>query len=344
MHDFLIEEKRIFRRNFFIILILSIFMVLISIKIGTFEMTFKDVIETIFRINPSKSRDLVIFEFRMPRIILSGFIGFGLGIAGSVVQTVTKNELADPGILGINAGAGASVITFMFFFKDIINFKNLIGIMIMPIFGIFGGLFSAILIFYFSSKRGFLNIEKLILIGIALSSGFGAYTLFISLKMNPDDYEMAMTWLSGSTYNANWNYILGMIPWFLIFIPYIIKKSDVLDIMQLEDENIISLGVELNKERKKVLISSIAIVSTCVAFSGSIGFVGLIAPHISRRLVGIKHKYMLKISGMIGMFLVIISDFVAKNISPVSEVPVGVVISIIGVPYFLFLMFKSKGR
>ncbi|MNO34448.1 Iron-uptake system permease protein FeuC [compost metagenome] len=312
---------------------------------GVFDMSVIDVIKTLLRIDPNTKHDLVIFQFRLPRIVIASIVGIGLGIAGAVIQGVTRNGLADPGILGINAGAGAAIVAFMFFFQmaDI----NVLGgtpysIMIMPLFGFIGGALAAIIIYVFSWRNGSLDMQRLILTGIAISSGFGALSLYISLKMNAQDYEMAAVWSVGSIYNANWKYVLAALPWIVILGIVVFRKSYLLNYFQLQESSVKSLGIAVEKEKSILLLSSIGIVSACVSVSGSIGFIGLMAPHIAKRLVGLNHRYVLPTSAVIGMFLLVISDYFAKTVFAPSELPVGIVVSLIGIPYFLYLLAKAK--
>ncbi|WP_432814001.1 FecCD family ABC transporter permease [Sporosarcina aquimarina] len=340
--------KKVFSR---FTLMMSIFILLTFVAFyfhvtnGIFDMSVRDVCKTILRINPNEKYDLVIFQFRLPRIVIAGLVGIGLGIAGTVIQGVTKNGLADPGILGINAGAGASIVIFMYFFQmsSITSTQsNFTSILMMPIFGFVGGALAATLIYLFSWRNGVLDMQRLILSGIAISSGFGALSLYISLKMNAQDYEMAAVWISGSIYNANWTFVSSMLPWIVIFGAIIYKKSPLLDYFQLEESTAKSLGIKVEKEKSILLLSSIGLVSACVSVSGGIGFIGLMAPHIAKQLVGIQHKYVLPMSAVIGMFLLIISDYIAKTVFAPSELSVGIVVSIIGIPYFLYLLVKLK--
>ncbi|GGJ71341.1 iron ABC transporter permease [Virgibacillus kapii] len=326
----------------FIMLCLISLVFYISITNGSFDISVSNVIRTILRINPNEDYDLVIFDFRLPRIVIAGLVGLGLGMAGAVIQGVTRNGLADPGILGINAGAGAAIVAFMFFFQGNMNGTDLLSIMMQPIFGLVGGLLAAAIIFLFAWKNGKLDPQRLILTGIAIGSGFGAFSLYLSLKMKASDFEMATVWISGTIYNANWYYSLSMLPWLIIFIPIIYKKAYSLDLLQLEETSLKSLGMAVEREKSWLLISAVAIVSACVSVSGSIGFVGLMAPHIARRLIGLKHRYILPVSGLLGVLLVMASDFVAKTVFAPAELPVGIVISLIGVPYFLYLLVKTK--
>lgn len=328
------------------VIVVSIILILaamyISISNGTYDISIKDLIDTIFRINPNPNNDLVIFEFRLPRVVIGALVGFGFGIAGTVIQGVTKNGLADPGILGINAGAGMAIVLFMFLFQGNINNTGWFSVFAMPLFGLIGGLTSAILIYLFAWKNGRLDTQRLILVGIAISSGLGAVSLFISLKMNPSDFEMATVWINGSIWNANWKYILSIIPWVVVLFPVILKKAFILDLFQLEENTVKSLGISTEREKAILLLSAIGIVSACVSVSGNIGFVGLLAPHISKSLVGIQHKRAIPVAGLIGMLLVIVSDFIGRTVFAPAELSVGIVISIVGIPYFVYLLLKAK--
>jgi iron complex transport system permease protein len=332
--------------RYWIVLLVSVAIILVAIYVsltnGVFDMTVMDVIRTFLRLDPLPDHDLVIFDFRLPRIVIAAFVGFGLGIAGAVIQGLTRNGLADPGILGINAGAGAAIVVFMFFFEGQITGRGWLSVLAMPLFGWIGGLGTAALIYMFSWRNGGLDPQRLILVGIAAGSGLGALALYLSLKMNPQNFEMATVWLAGSIWNANWKYIASMLPWLVILVPVILRKSSVLDLFQLGEDSAKSLGVSTEREKNVLLLSSIGIVSACVSVSGNIGFVGLMAPHIARRLVGIQHNRVLPVCGTIGMLLVIVSDFIAKTVFSPVELSVGIVISIIGVPYFVYLLFKTK--
>ncbi|ANF95806.1 FecCD family ABC transporter permease [Paenibacillus bovis] len=323
-----------------LLLILTTFY--ISLTNGTFDLSVGDIVKTLLRINPVAAHDLVIFDFRLPRIVLAILIGLGLGIAGAVIQGVTRNGLADPGMLGINAGASMAVVLFMLIFKHSLELTGWLAFMAMPLFGLCGGVAAVILIFWFARSNGRLEPQQLILVGIAVSSGFSAITLYLSLKMNPDDFEAAAVWLAGSLHSANWQYITAMLPWLLILIPYIWRKSSLLDVMQLHDETALSLGVPLTAQRQRLILAAVGLVAACVSVSGGIGFVGLIAPHIARRLVGLHHSRLLPISGLVGMLMVVLGDLIGKTIFAPAQLAAGIVISIIGVPYFVYLLFRSR--
>ncbi|GIP56293.1 iron ABC transporter permease [Paenibacillus woosongensis] len=316
----------------------------ISLTNGTFDIGIRDVVQTLLRIHPQPEHDLVIFEFRLPRIVIALLVGAGLGLAGAVIQSITRNGLADPGILGINSGAGAAMVIFLFFYQGQIRGDGWLSILAMPLFGLAGGLIAAMLIYMFSWKNGRLEPQRLLLTGIAIGSGLSAISLYLTLKMNPGDFEMAAVWNMGSIYNASWKYIISMLPWLLLLAPLIVWKSYMLDLFQLDEDSVISVGIASEKEKALLLLCSIGIVSACVSVSGGIGFVGLMAPHIARSLVGQTHRHMLPVCGIVGALMVMLADYIGRTAFAPSELPVGVVIALLGVPYFIFLLYRAKGR
>lgn len=312
---------------------------------GMFDMSILEVVNTLVGLEDNEKFSLVIFELRLPRIVIAILVGIGLALAGCVLQGITKNDLADPGILGINAGAGAAVVFFMYFFQFQAvrtDGSEWLNIMMMPLFGLVGGTIAAAIIFVLSYKNGRLDVQRLLLTGIAINSGFGALSLYLSLKMNEKDFESAALWQAGAIYNANWIFIISMLPWILILGFYIFKKSYLLDYFQLEDNMVVSLGIHLEREKIILLLASVGLVSACVSVSGSIGFIGLMAPHIARQLVGVKHRYVVPVSALIGAALLVFSDFIGKTLFAPSELAVGIVVAIIGIPYFLYLLVISR--
>ncbi|MCR2807890.1 iron ABC transporter permease [Paenibacillus sp. SCIV0701] len=314
----------------------------LSITNGMFDMSIGEVAKTLLGMGSSREHELVVFTFRLPRIVLAILVGAALGMAGSVIQGVTRNGLADPGILGINAGAGLTVVLYMFLFQGTVELTGWAAVMAMPMFGIAGGLLATSLIYLFAREQGRLDPQRLILVGIAIASGFGALTMYVSLKMNPNDFEMAAVWLAGSIYSANWKFVAAMVPWLVVIPPLLWWRARTLDVLQLGEPTATGLGAAVEREKNMLLFGSIGLVSASVAVSGSIGFVGLIAPHIARRLVGLRHRSSLPVSGLIGAAMVVLGDFIGKTIFAPAELAVGIVISIIGVPYFVYLLIRSK--
>lgn len=320
--------------SIFIVLLLVLF--LVSLNTGVIRIDPVTVIKTIF--GSGEPRDeLLLFEFRLPRITIAVLIGMGLAVSGAVLQGIVKNPLADPGIIGINAGAGLAVMLFVSYFST--ELGN--SVFIMPVLAFIGAGAAAIVIYAFSYKKDEgVSPIRLILVGVAVAAGISALMIVLTLKLDPRTYDFVATWLAGSIWGSNWNFVLSLLPWLVILIPFVYMKSRVLDVLNLGDHTAVSLGMNIEKERRILLAAAVGLAAASVSVSGGIGFVGLIAPHMTRRLVGNKHKYVIPICALIGAVLVLAADTLGRVILQPAEIPTGVVVAIIGAPYFLYLLAK----
>lgn len=271
-----------------LMVVIAIVIVLISLNTGSIRLSPLRVIWTWLG-KGSTVENLIMFEYRLPRILITILAGIGLGVAGAVLQGVSRNSLADPGILGINAGAGFGLIVFVSFFRTMEGPMALL----IPLFTFGGGVLIALLIFMLSydRQRGLLPI-RLILVGIAVAAGISAITLLLSLKLDPDTYAFAATWLAGSVWGREWVNVWALLPWIVLLIPWVYLRSRTLDMFVLGDEIAASLGNSTTRSRIVLLLLAVGLASSSVAMVGSIGFIGLIAPHIARQLVGARHQYM----------------------------------------------------
>nr|WP_092074586.1 iron ABC transporter permease [Dendrosporobacter quercicolus]NSL49019.1 iron ABC transporter permease [Dendrosporobacter quercicolus DSM 1736]SDN02630.1 iron complex transport system permease protein [Dendrosporobacter quercicolus] len=313
-----------------------------SLSYGIIELSFADTVLTLLGLHSTGEHDVLIQQFRLPRLIIAGLAGAGLGVAGAVLQGISRNGLADPGILGINAGAGLAIVLFIFFYHGQMSGSDGLAVLLMPFFGLAGGLAAALFVYLFSWNNGRLDHQRFLLNGIALASGLSALTLYIMLKMNPADFLTATVWSMGSLLNANWQYIIVTLPWFLLLFPVLLHKADMLDLLQLEEISVRSLGISVEREQTLLLVCTTGLVSACVSVAGSIAFVGLIVPHLARRLAGIHYSRIIPLCALLGMLLVIMADFIAKNLFAPAEIAVGIIISLVGAPYFIYLLFTQK--
>lgn len=319
-----------------IFIILLIILFLISLNTGVIRIDPVTVVKTIFGSGTPRD-ELLLFEFRLPRITIAMLIGIGLAVSGAVLQGIVKNPLADPGIIGINAGAGLAVMLFVSYFST--ELGN--SVFIMPVLAFAGAGAAAVIIYAFSYKKDEgVSPIRLILVGVAVAAGISALMIVLTLKLDPRTYDFVATWLAGSIWGSNWNFVLALLPWLLILIPFVYMKSRVLDVLNLGDHTAVSLGMDLEKERRILLAAAVGLAAASVSVSGGIGFVGLIAPHMTRRLVGNKHKYVIPICALVGAVLVLTADTIGRVILQPAEIPTGVVVAIIGAPYFLYLLAK----
>ncbi len=313
---------------------------LVSLNMGSLSIEPYEVIQTLIG-QGSKSNEIAIFKIRLPRIVIAILVGIALATSGTILQGVTKNDLADSGILGINSGAALFVVIYIYIMNgNVYDGISNLTIFTMPIVALAGAIFGAGLIYLLAWKNG-INSSRLLLIGIGINIAFTSLLTIFQLKFTTQEFNRVMAWTSGSIWGASWKYVLAILPFILIFMILTIYKSRYLDVLNLGDEVSIGLGIDVEKERRKLIIYAVILAGVATSVAGSIGFLGLISPHIARRLIGPKHKNLIPVASLIGVFILLVSDTIARNIIAPMEIPVGIVVSIIGVPYFIYLMLSK---
>ncbi|OUM86091.1 MAG: iron ABC transporter permease [Bacillus thermozeamaize] len=318
--------------------VLIVVMFVISMNTGYIRLAPLDVVKTLVGAGTEK-QELILFEFRLPRIVIAVLVGAGLAVSGCILQGLSRNALADPGILGINAGAGLMVILFISFYPV----NEAAPVFFLPFCALLGAGLTAALIYVLAfNKHEGLQPTRLTLTGVAVAAGISAAMIVLSIKLDPDRYQFVATWLAGSIWGTDWKFVLALLPWLLVLLPFVFYKAGVLNVLNLGDHVATGLGAPIEKERFGLLAAAVGLAASCVAVSGGIGFVGLIAPHLARRLVGPKHQYLLPASALTGGLLMIVADTVGRSLLQPSEIPTGIVVAVIGAPYFLYLLAKTK--
>jgi iron complex transport system permease protein len=332
-----IDNKRAYTVSLVLTLI-SISIILISLNTGSLQIAPLKVIQTLFGYGDYKS-SLVLFEYRMPRILITMLGGIGLGISGAILQGLSRNPLADPGILGLHSGASFGLIVFVTYFHSLNNHAAIL----IPLFTFSGGLLTAfiIILLTYDRTKGLLPI-RLILTGIAVSAGFSAVTLFLSLRLNEETYTFASRWLVGNVWGRDWIHVTALFPWILALAPFAWFQSRTLNVLSLGDEVAAGLGTSVQSQRLLLLATAVGLSCASVAMVGGIGFIGLVAPHLARRLVGPMYQHFLPIAGLIGMVILVLADTIGRSIFQPNAIPAGVVVAAIGAPYFLYLLTKTK--
>lgn len=194
----------------------------------------------------AEDQSVILFEFRMPRMVIAILVGSALAVSGAIMQGLSRNPLADPGIIGINAGAGLTVVVFVYFFFGKVGTGSLLSVFILPFFALVGAVLAAVIIYALAWKNG-VSPTRLILVGIAVAAGFSAASLIFSMKMTSNDFRFATIWLTGSLWGTDWKFVLSVLPWMLIFLPIAIRKAHVLNIMNLGDGAAVGLGVNVER-------------------------------------------------------------------------------------------------
>lgn len=190
----------------------------------------------------------------------------------------------------------------------------------------------------FAKRNGKLIPIYFLLGGIGLASLFSSFMLIMAANMDNSSYQLVARWLAGNIWGTSWHQVLALLPYMLILVPFLLTKSNILDILLLGENTAISLGIAVERELRLLLIASVALTSACVAVSGGIGFVGLVAPHMARRLIGGRHHALMPASMLLGALLLLLADTLGRSAFQPRDIPVGIVISVLSAPYFLFLL------
>ena len=305
---------------------------LVSMAVGSAGYSVPEILRALFSEEKSAIKTIVI-NLRLPRIILAILIGASLAAAGALLQSVMRNPLADPGTIGVSAGAGTAATTILLLFPNLTSS--------VPLFAFGGAALACVLIYMMAWKEG-VDPTRIILSGVAINSVLGAYNPLLQL-LNSDSLEGVLAFMNGSLSGRSWSQVrllsvyasIGLVLAFLC-----IKSANAL---QLGDEMAKSLGVKVSGSR--VLLSGVAafLAASTVSVAGMIGFVGLVVPHISRLLVGSDYKAMLPTSVVLGALVLLVADTVGRTIVPGMEIPVGIVMAVCGGPFFLYLL-RKKGK
>lgn len=339
-----IDKKRIISKNFkkFLVLlcVLVLLMGLLSLATGHLSISLDELWETVTGQGTKRNR-LLLFEFRLPRLLIAILAGASLGVAGALFQGVTQNELADPGIIGINAGAGLAVVLFLTVRSREMSTTTPLNMISLPFAAFIGGFLAAVCIYVIAWKKGVTPI-RMVLVGIGVNAGFAALLTMLQLRMGESEFNQVTVWLSGSIWNAHWPAVLSLLPWVITLIPLSIYKAKILNILQLGDEMALGLGTSVELERVKLIAIGVALAGASVSVAGGISFLGLGAPHIARKLVGNRHQRLLPVTACIGSLILLISDNIARNLLAPSEVPVGLIVSLLGAPYFVYLLINAE--
>ncbi|MFP3040944.1 iron ABC transporter permease [Treponema primitia] len=280
----------------------------------------------------------IVWLLRLPRVLLAFIVGGSLAMSGAVVQSILKNQLASPFILGVSSGAslGAALVMLTGFAIP------LVGGLTMPVAGFLFGLFTVYIVISFSAKLDkTMSNNTIILFGMV-------FTLFVNallttlMALYREELKSLITWQMGSFSLKGWSYVRVMLPFFIIGTLGIIRYTKEMDILTFGDDQAKSVGVETEKVRRWLFVFSTILTGAAVSLSGTIGFVDLIAPHMARKIVGSNHRHVIPMSFILGGSLMVATDLIARTIISPSELPVGAITALIGAPFFAWVYFRKR--
>ncbi|MBB3869535.1 iron ABC transporter permease [Parageobacillus toebii NBRC 107807] len=335
--SFLVDKKAI--TISLILLAVNVVIFLVSIGSGEMYISPLEIAKTLFG-NGSDMNEVVIYTFRLPRILVALLAGMLLAAAGAILQGMIRNPLASPDVLGITGGAAAAVVAFLTLFSDE-NHSLTISIHWLPFAAFLGATITALLVYVLSWKNGMAPL-RLVLIGVGISALMQACTTLLMITGPIYRASQANVWITGSVYGASWKHVTLLAPWALILLAISFLSVRKMNIQELGDELAIGAGVSLQKQRFFLLLLSTALTGGAVAFAGGIGFVGLMAPHMARRLVGSSFGALLPASALLGAIFVMAADLAGRMLFAPMEIPAGVFTAAVGAPYFIYLLYKSR--
>ncbi|WP_251132527.1 MULTISPECIES: iron ABC transporter permease [unclassified Exiguobacterium] len=333
-------ETSLRRRQRLIFIVFSLLLlgtIIISIGLGPASLSYDRLLPTLFG-QGSFKEEFVLFSLRLPRILITVLAGMALALSGAILQGITRNELADPGIIGINTGAGVAIAAFFLYFPvDVGAF-----IYGLPVAAFIGALITAIAIYALSYDRvRGLQPIRLILTGVGFSMALSGIMVVLISSARREKVDFIAKWLAGNIWGTDWTFVYALLPWLLILVPFTFYKANKLNLLALNEPVAIGVGVAIEKERIQLLLAAVALAASAVSVTGGIAFIGLMAPHIARALVGPRHQLFLPIAVLIGGWLLVLADTIGRNIADPQGIPAGIVVAIIGAPYFIYLLSKK---
>ena len=340
------------RKLIYILLILALlFSVGISLSVGAMGIPLKDVLLILgVKLGITKSAlvpqyETVLVLIRLPRILLGLLVGAALGISGASIQGIFRNPLAEPGLIGISAGASLmAVLVIVLEVTLLAGISNMLGYYLISSGAFLGAGIAAMLVYQLSKSDGKPNVATMLLAGIAINALAGALTGLITASAEEQQLRSITFWMLGSLAGANWQTVFSVLPFILIPLFVLPLQGRKLNAFVLGEKQADQLGMRTSRVKLLIVILSTLAVGASVAVSGIIGFVGLLVPHMVRLMGGVDNKFVLPASALTGALVLCIADVLARMLTAPVEQPIGVVTALIGTPVFLYILIRDKKK
>ncbi|SDD70459.1 iron complex transport system permease protein [Paenibacillus sp. UNCCL117] len=317
-----------------LLVLLAAVLSVISLSLGSVRIPIREVVLSLIGQNTASS-DLILMQFRLPRIVAAILIGAALAVSGALLQGVIRNPLAAPDLIGVTGGASVAVVAFMTLFT------GKYSIQWVPVIAIVGAFLAAAINYGLAWKRG-VSPFRLILIGIGVSTAMGALTTYLLVSGPAYLAAQILNWTTGSIYGTNWKHIGALWPWVALFIPLSLLYAKELNVQSLGETASTGLGSRLQLSRLVLLCYTVALAGAAVGIGGMISFIGLLAPHMSRKLVGNSYQMLIPVSALVGGIILLLADLAGRMLFQPLDIPAGVFTAGIGAPFFMYLLFRRK--
>ncbi len=328
---------------FFISVIFGLAIGALSIPAKNTLYILLDYLNPFFSHSHDSVQQTVISDLRGPRVLLGALTGASLAIAGACFQSLFRNPLADPAVIGVSAGAATAAVFYIVVgqgvFIAMLGYAPLLGL---PIAAIAGAMIAVLILYTFVNRREGIDVATLLLAGIALNAFCSAITGILVFLSDDQQLRELTFWTLGSLTRAQWETVLPMLVVMMIIMVILMLKGNALNAFSLGEADAFHLGYDVNKIKKGLIFFGAAAVGCAVALTGIIGFIGLVVPHIVRLLIGADNRYVLVASAILGAGLLITADIFARVIVQPAEMPIGIITSLIGAPFFMYLLTRRR--
>lgn len=322
-----------------ILICVSTFVCFLGLSLGSFNVELNKILSG----DADPLQTEVLFNIRLPRVLLAACVGGALGISGAALQGLFRNPLADPGLIGVSAGAAFGAVSAIVLVNSGLIFLQL-GSFLVPLAAILGSLLVISLIYILTASFANSGIMYMLLVGIALNAMSTVGIGFLTFVSSDSQLRTLTFWMMGSFGSTSWELLIPSMVLVFITILTLLLNSRKLDIMQLGESEAYRTGVDVLRTRRTIILSSAIMIGTCVSLSGIIGFVGLVVPHIVRLLAGSSHTFLLIGSAIMGTLITVLADLFSRLIIQPAELPIGLATSAIGAPFFLWLVLRLRNK
>ena len=322
-----------------ILICVSTFVCFLGLSLGSFNIELNKILSG----DADPLQTEVLFNIRLPRVLLAACVGGALGISGAALQGLFRNPLADPGLIGVSAGAAFGAVSAIVLVNSGLIFLQL-GSFLVPLAAILGSLLVISLIYILTASFANSGIMYMLLVGIALNAMSTVGIGFLTFVSSDSQLRTLTFWIMGSFGSTSWELLIPSMVLVFITILTLVLNSRKLDIMQLGESEAYRTGVDVLRTRRTIILSSAIMIGTCVSLSGIIGFVGLVVPHIVRLLAGSSHTFLLIGSAIMGTLITVLADLFSRLIIQPAELPIGLATSAIGAPFFLWLVLRLRNK